>query len=202
MAVTLCHKKPFLSECPMNQDSYTNQLVVPPSQRDHYQGILNALVVLVEYGNYQCPQCGKLYRLIQVIQQHFASVFPGENRLCIVFRHFIEHTLYPQAQKAAEVVEASAAQGQFWQMHDLLFTHQQALENGFLVEYADSLGLDIFQLLQDISKQAHIPRINQDIESGHQSGVTAAPALFINGIRYTDRWNIKHLTTAIIDASH
>ncbi|MBL1176778.1 DsbA family protein [Pantanalinema sp. GBBB05] len=185
----------------MNQDSYSNQLFVPPSQRDHYQGILNAPVVLVEYSNYQCPQCGELHRLIQTIQQRFASVSPRENQICVVFRHFIEHTLHPQAQKAAEVVEAAATQGQFWQMHDLLFTHQQALENGFLVEYADSLGLDISQFLQDISRQAHIDRINQDIKSGYQSGLTAAPALFINRIRYTDRWNIEQIMAAIVAAS-
>jgi protein-disulfide isomerase len=185
----------------MNQDSDSNQFVVPPSPRDHYQGILNAPVVLVEYGNYQCSQCGELHRLTQAIQQHFAAVFPGENRLCVVFRHFIENARHPHAQKAAEVVEAAAAQGQFWQMHDLLFMHQQALENGFLVEYADSLGLDIYKFLQDISKQAHIDRINQDIESGHQSGVRTAPALFINGIRYTDDWTMEQIMAAILAAS-
>jgi len=185
----------------MNQDSDSNQLVVPPSPRDHYQGILNAPVVLVEYGNYQCSQCGELHRLTQAIQQHFVSVFPEENRICVVFRHFIENARYLHAQKAAEVVEAAAAQGQFWQMHDLLFTHQQALENGFLVEYANSLGLDISQFLQDIAKQAHIDRINQDIEGGHQSGVTAAPALFINGIRYTDDWSMEQIMAAIVAVS-
>lgn len=185
----------------MNQDSDSNQLLTPPSGRDHYQGILNASVVLVEYGNYQCPQCGELHRLIQVIQRHFAFAFPGENRLCVVFRHFIENTRHPHARKAAEVVESAAAQGQFWQMHDLLFTHQQALEDGFLVEYADSLGLDISQFLQDISKQAHTDRINQDIESGHQSGVTVAPALFVNSIRYTDRWTFEQIMAAIVAVS-
>jgi len=185
----------------MNQDSYSNQLLIPPSPGDHYQGILNAPVVLVEYGNYQCPQCGELHRLIQVIQEYFAAVFPGENRICVVFRHFIEHTYHPHARKAAEVVESAAAQGQFWQMHDLLFTYQQALENGFLVEYANSLGLDISQFLQDISKQVHIDHINQDIESGHQSGITTAPALFINGIRYTDDWTIEQIMAAIAAVS-
>ena len=185
----------------MNQDNHPNQLFVPASQRDHYQGILNAPVVLVEYGNYQCPQCGEVHRLIQAIQQHFDSVLPEENWVCVVFRHFTQNSIYPQAQKAAEVAEAAAAQGQFWQMHELLFTHQQALENGYLVEYADSLGLDISQLLQDISKQVHTARINEDIATGHQSGVTAAPALFINGIRYTDRWNIEQLMAAITTAN-
>ena len=185
----------------MNQDNHLDQLSVPASQRDHYQGILNAPVVLVEYGNYQCPQCGEMHRLIQAIQQHFDAVLPEENWVCVVFRHFTQNSIYPQAQRAAEVAEAAAAQGQFWQMHELLFTHQQALENGYLVEYADSLGLDIPQLLQDISQQVHTVRINEDIASGHRSGVTAAPALFINGIRYTDRWNIEQLMATIATAS-
>lgn len=201
MASRDCHEKSFSLESPMYQDSKPNQLFVPPSQRDHYQGLLSAPVVLVKYGNYQSPQCGEVHRLIQAIQQHFNSVFSEENRPCVVFRHFIK-SIYPQAQKAAEVVEAAAAQGQFWQMHEMLFTHQQALDNGYLVEYANHLGLDISQLLQDLSKQRHVDRINEDIESGYHSGVTTAPALFINGIRYRDRWSLEELIATIDTVSH
>ncbi|HIK15981.1 MAG TPA: DsbA family protein [Leptolyngbyaceae cyanobacterium M33_DOE_097] len=187
----------------MNQNSPFNQLLILPSQQDHYQGVLNASIVLVEYGNYQCPQCKEVHQLIQEVQQHFSSESPEENWLCVVFRHFIdEHSAYPQAQKAAEVAEAAAAQGQFWQMHEMLFTHQEALDNGYLVEYANHLGLDICRFLQDLSKQVHANRINQDIEGGLESGVTAAPALFINGIRYRDRWNTEQLMAAITTASH
>lgn len=186
----------------MSHDSNFNQLFVPPSQRDHYQGILNAPVVLVEYGNYQSPQCGEVHRLIQAIQQHFDSVFPEENRVCVVFRHFIQNSIYPQAQKAAEVAEAAAVQGQFWQMHEMLLTHQHALNNGYLVEYADRLGLDISQFLQDLSKRRHIDRVNEDTASGHHSGVTTAPALFINGIRYSGRWSLEQLIATIVTASH
>jgi protein-disulfide isomerase len=197
-------KTPFagMSDDLMNQNSRFNQLLVLPSQRDHHRGGFNASIVLVEYGNYQCPQCREVYQLIQKIQQHFSSEFPEENRLCVVFRHFIdEDSAYPQAQKAAEVAEAAAAQGQFWQMHDMLFTHQEALDDGYLVEYANHLGLDICQFLQDLSKQVHVDCIHQDIKSGLESGVTTAPALFINGTRYRDRWNIEQLMTAIITAS-
>lgn len=186
----------------MNQDSHFNQLFVPPSQRDHYQGTLNAPVILVEYGNYQCFQFREVHQLIQAIQQHFNSGLSEKNSICVVFRHFIEHSIYPQAQKAAAAAEAAAAQGQFWQMHEMLFSHQEALGNGYLVEYANDLGLDICQFLQDISKKVHVDRINQDIESGHRSGVVTAPALFINGIRYRGRWNIEQLMAAIIAASH
>ncbi len=192
-----------MSDDLMNQNSHFNQLLVLPSQRDHYQGVLNASIVLVEYGNYQCPQCREAHQLIQEVQQYSSSGFPDENWLCIVFRHFIdEYSAYPQAQKAAEVAEAAAAQGQFWQMHNMLFTHQEALDDGYLVEYANRLGLDIFQFLQNLSKQIHIDRISQDIEGGLNSGVTTAPALFINGIRYRDRWSIEQLTAAITAASH
>ncbi|HEY9650608.1 MAG TPA: DsbA family protein [Coleofasciculaceae cyanobacterium] len=192
-----------MSDDLMNQNNHFNQLLVLPSQRDHYQGLLNASIVLVEYGNYQCPQCREVHQLIHNIQQHFSSEFPEESWLCVVFRHFIdEHLAYPQAQKAAEVAEAAAAQGQFWQMHDMLFTHQEALDDGYLVEYANRLGLDICQFLQDLSKQVHVDRINQDIQSGIQSGVTIAPTLFINGIQYRDRWNIEQLMAVVTAADH
>ncbi|MDX2243592.1 MAG: DsbA family protein [Leptolyngbyaceae cyanobacterium bins.302] len=168
-----------------------DQLVVPILEQDHIQGLVSASVTLVEYGDYQCLTCGEVHKLIKVIQQQV-------NDLCFVFRHFPQPEIHPCAVRAAEAVEASATQGRFWQMHDILFTHQQALGNDYLVEYANHLGLDIPQFLQDISKQAHLDRINQDIESGIRSGVTTTPALFINGIRYRDRWNIKRLMAAII----
>jgi protein-disulfide isomerase len=172
-----------------------NRLLVPISEQDHIQGLVSTSVALVQYGDYQCPTCGEAYQLIKAIQQQF-------NDLCFVFRHFPQPQIHAYALRAAEAAQAAAAQGQFWQMHDILFTHQQELGNDYLVEYANSLGLDIPQFLQDISSQVHIDRINQDIESGLHRGVTAAPALFINGIRYTSRWNIEQLMAAIVTASH
>ncbi|MEP1060469.1 DsbA family protein [Stenomitos frigidus AS-A4] len=195
-------RNPFLPECPMNQENHPKQLFAPPSQRDHYQGMLNAPVMLVEYGNYSCPQCKKVHQLIQAIQQHFDVGFPKKNWICVVFRHFVQNSTYPQAQKAAQAAAAAAAQGRFWQMHDMLFTHSQALGDGYLVEYADILGLDISQFLQDLSHRVHVDRINQDTESGLNSGVTSAPALFINGIRYRKSWSKEQLIAAIIAASH
>jgi protein-disulfide isomerase len=135
------------------------------------------------------------------IKQELGTAF-GEDYLCFVFRHFPQTQIHPHAQRAAEVAEAAAAQGQFWLMHDTLFTHQHNLENGYLVEYANDLGLDIPQFLKELSKQVHVDRINEDIEGGIESGVTTAPALFINNIRYTGRWTITELTAAIVAASH
>lgn len=186
----------------MNQDNIPNQLVIPPLQHDHYQGILNAPVVLVEYGNYQCSQCRDVHRLIQIIQQQFTSVVSEDNELCVIFRHFIESSIHPQAQRAAEAAEAAAAQDQFWQMHTMLFENQHELGSGYLVEYANHLGLDIYQFLRDISEQIHVDHIRKDVEGGRRSGVTTAPALFINGIRYRDRWSLEPLIAAITASNH
>lgn len=186
-----------------NENSHFNRLLILPSQSDHFQGFLNASVVLVEYGHYQCPQCKEVHQLVQEIHQYFSSTFPEEKWIGVVFRHFIDENLvYPQAQKAAEAVEAAAAQGQFWQMHNMLFTHQEALGNGYLVEYANRLGLDICKFLQDLSQQVHVDHISQDIEGGLESGITIAPALFINGIQYRDRWDLEQLMAVVTAASH
>lgn len=185
----------------MSQDRDRSSLSVPPSTQDHTKGMLNAAVVLVMYGDYQSSQSADVYRLLRVIQQQLSVSF-GANYTCFIFRHFPQRQIHAHAQRAAEAAEAAAVQGQFWQMHDLLFTHSQELGNGYLVEYANQLGLDICQFLQDLSKQVHIDRINQDIEGGLHSGVTNAPTLFINGIRYGDRWNIEQLMTAITVASN
>ncbi|BAS59699.1 hypothetical protein NIES2135_07700 [Leptolyngbya boryana NIES-2135] len=185
----------------MNDDSSYSPLLVPPSTQDWMQGVLSAKVMLVMYGDYQDPKSADAYKLIKRLkQEHSASL--GEDYLCFVFRHFPQTQIHPHAQRAAEVAEAAAAQGQFWSMHDTLFVHQQKLENGYLLEYANDLELDIPQFLKDLSKHVHIDRINEDIEGGIHSGVKTAPALFINNIRYTRRWKMTELTTAMIAASH
>ena len=189
-------------DSPMETQSERNQLVIPPSEQDYRQGELDARVVLVEYGDYQCLECGELYTLIKAIQRQLDATSAAANYLCFIFRQFPQSQIHPQAQKAATAALAAGAQGQFWQMHDLLFTHQQALGSGYLVEYANDLGLDVSQFLRAISRQVHVDRIYQEIEGGLQSGVETAPALFINGLRYRDRWNIELLMAAIATASH
>jgi protein-disulfide isomerase len=185
----------------VKHDRGRSLLSVPASIQDHKQGVLNAAVVLVMYGDYQSFRSADIYRLIKVIRQQL-TVPLGEDYLCFIFRHFPQTQIHSHAQRAAQAAEAAAAQGQFWSMHDTLFAHQQELGNGYLVEYANRLGLDIPQFLQDMSKQVHLDRINEDIESGCKSGITAAPVLFINHIRYTGRWRITELTAAIVATSH
>lgn len=185
-----------------NCEAERNQLVVLPSEQDHRQGSLNARVVLVEYGDYQCSQCSELYTSIQAIQRQLEATLFGRDSLCFVFRHFPQPQIHPQAQKAAAATEAAATQGQFWQMHEMLLKHQQELEDGYLAEYADNLGLDVTQFIRDIAQKVHVDRINQDIASGMDSGVVSTPALFINGVRYRDALELEPLLVAIIGASH
>jgi protein-disulfide isomerase len=185
----------------MNDDRSRSSLLVPPSAQDWIQGVLSPKVVLVMYGDYQCSRSANVYKMIKAIKRELSAAF-GEDYLCFIFRHFPQTQIYPHAQRAAQAAVAAAAQGQFWLMSDTLFDHQQRLENGYLVEYANDLGLDIPQFLKELSKQVHVDRINEDIEGGIQSGVTTAPALFINGSRYIGHWNTTELMAAIIAASH
>jgi protein-disulfide isomerase len=122
------------------------------------QGVLSAKVVLVMYGDYQDSKSANVYKLIKAIRREINTSF-GEDYLCFIFRHFPQTQIHHHARRAAQAAEAAAAQGQFWSMHDTLFTHQQKLENGYLVEYANNLGLDIPQFLKDLPKQVHVDRI-------------------------------------------
>ncbi|MEH1835519.1 MAG: DsbA family protein [Nostoc sp.] len=184
----------------MTYDHNNRSLFVPPSTQDHIQGVLNAAVVFVMYGDYEYFQSANVYRMIKVAQQQLQVSF-GENNLGFIFRHFPQVRIHLHAHRAAEAAEAAAAQGQFWQMHEMLFIHQQELGNGYLVEYANRLGLDISQFLQDFSRGTYVDRINADIEGGLRSGVEAAPALFINGIRYLDRWTVEQIMAAVVAAN-
>jgi protein-disulfide isomerase len=185
----------------MNDDRSHSSLLIPPSTQDWMQGVLSAKVVLVMYGDYQDSRSADVYKLIKAIERDLSASF-GEDYLCFIFRHFPQTQIHPHAQRAAQAAEAAAVQGQFWSMHDTLFAHQQRLENGYLIEYANDLGLDIPQFLKELAKQVHVDRINKDIESGLQSGVITAPELFIDGTRYRDRWNIEQLRAAIVAANH
>ena len=101
----------------MSNDRSHSALLVPPSTQDWMQGLLSAKVVLVMYGDYQCPRSADVYKLIKAIKRELSAAF-GEDDLCFIFRHFPQTQIYPQAQRAAQAAEAAAAQGQFWLMSD------------------------------------------------------------------------------------
>lgn len=179
----------------MDQPSYPDRSLLTIAPHDHLQGEMDALIILIEYGDYQCPYCAEVYKMIQTTQQRL------NHQLCFVFRHFPQKWLHIQAQKAAEATEAAAAQGKFWQMHNILFERQKFLGDGNLLEYANELGLDLYQFLCAIAQHQYANRVAQDIESGKQCGVTRTPTLFINQNRYDDAWEVERLITAILSLS-
>jgi protein-disulfide isomerase len=163
----------------------------PVSPRDHVRGSSTAKVALVEYGDFECPFCARAVPVIRALEQRF-----GED-LCLVFRHNPRAFAHPHAPLAAEAAEAAAEQGKFWEMHDMLFAHQNALEEAELAAYAKELGLDEARFAEDLRSRAHRERVHSDELTGVQSHVISTPAFFINGTRFRDTPDIERLGAAI-----
>jgi protein-disulfide isomerase len=178
----------------MSQFNEMSNVVPALHDRDHLCGPGDAPILLMEYGDYECPQSGQCYFLIKQLQAQFGV------QVLFVFRHFPLTHLHPQALKAAETVEAAATQNQFWQMHELLFQNSHALADSNLVEYAVQLNLDIPQFLAELSTHAHRERVQMDVQSGQQHGVQETPALFI-GIRCQSGQDLEGLMQAILQAT-
>jgi protein-disulfide isomerase len=164
-----------------------DRLILPVSRRDHCQGSFTADIALVQYGDYQCPACQAVHRMIQSIQQQLGD------RLQFVFRHFPQSHIHPEAHHAAEAAEAAASQNKFWEMHTHLFAHQSQLADSDLVEYAIALHLDVNQFLHEMATDCHMVRVQEDIESGIQSNVTQTPTFFINDRKYSDDLSLNTL---------
>ena len=159
-------------------------------ERDHIRGPADALVTVVEYGDFECPYCGQAEPVIRELLADF-----GEVRY--VWRHLPLTDVHPRAQLAAEAAEAAADHGEFWRMHDLLLAHQQDLRPADLIRYADDLGLDVEQFRTELREHTHAPRIAESIESASLSGVSGTPTFFINGRRYYGAYDISTLTAAV-----
>jgi protein-disulfide isomerase len=166
-------------------------LVLPVSARDHIAGPATAPVTLLEYGDYECPLCGAAHPIVHQVRQQFGK------RLRFVFRHFPLANVHPHAEPAAEAAEAAGAQGRFWEMHDLLYERQDALEEEDLVERGEILGLDIARFVRELSAQTYAPRVQEDFMSGVRSGVNGTPAFYINGIRHDGGYDFPALVEAI-----
>src|SRR5437868_1452438 len=137
----------------MNATQWDAVLTEPVTEdRDHIQGAATAPVTLVEYGDYECPYCGAAYPIVKEIQARMGD------RLRFVFRNFPITTSHPHAQHAAEAAEGAAAQGRFWQMHDLLYENQRRLDDPALRSYAETLGLDVEQFDRELTEHVHSAR--------------------------------------------
>ncbi len=158
---------------PMSQ-----HLTVPVSPVDHILGPPDAPIILVEYGDFECPNCYAAYPVIRGLLDALG------HRLQFVFRHFPITLRHDHAMKAAEAAEAAGAQGKFWEMHDILFQHQDDLDRESLVAYAAALGLDVVRFRNELFSDAYADRVSLDLASGGASGVSWTPTFFLNGTRY------------------
>ena len=171
------------------------QLLLPIQPDDHVEGSPQARYTLVEYGDYECPACGSLFLTIRQLHARFG----GEVRL--VFRHYPLSGAHPHADQAAEAAEAAAAQDRFWEMHDLLFEHQDALRTKDLYKYSEQLGLDTKRFRTELKERTYEERVREDFRRGVANGVYGTPGLFINGIRHNGGLDLESILGKLQDGS-
>ena len=167
------------------------KLTLPIADRDHIRGPIEAPAALVEYGDFECPYCGEAYPIVKAIQDRLGD------GLCFAFRNFPLTNVHSHAEHAAEAAEAAAAQGHFWEMHDILFENQSELEDEDLARHAAALGLNPDQLISQVLAGANIRRIREDFRGGQSIGVNGTPTFFINGVRYDDEPDVERLVAAL-----
>jgi protein-disulfide isomerase len=154
-----------------------SKLRVPVTKKDHQTGNLKGKIILIEYGDYQCPHCGIAHPFIKKLLKEF-----GED-LLFVFRNFPLQESHPEAMISAQAAEAAARQNKFWEMHDLIYEHQTRLSDSFLIKAAEILQLNKDQFQNDLESEEITARIEDDFEGGVTSGVNGTPSFFLNGIR-------------------
>ncbi len=169
-------------------------LTTPVSASDHSLGPDDAPVTLVEYGDYECENCGQAHPIVQVLLRQRPET------VLFVFRNFPLTQIHPHAQAAAEAAEAAGGQDAFWPMHDHLYEHQDALDNESLIAYAGELGLDVERFERELAAHEYTERVRTDFMSGVRSGVNGTPTFFINGRRHDDAWDLNTLL-ATVDAA-
>jgi Na+/H+ antiporter NhaA len=165
-------------------------LPVDPS-RDHIRGPVDAPMTLVEYGDFECPFCGKTTGAIRELRKEL-----GDD-LRYVFRHLPLVDVHPHAELAAEASEAAASQGRFWEMHDLLYEHQGALDIEDLIAYAGQLDLDVERFVDDVQRGRNSARVREDAASADASGASGTPTFFIGGWRHVGPYDAVSLAAAL-----
>jgi Na+/H+ antiporter NhaA len=160
-------------------------------ERDHIRGSPRGPVTLVEYGDYECPYCGRA----EVVVRELLDSFGDDLRY--VWRHLPLNDVHPNAQMAAEAAEAAGAQGAFWEMHDRLLQHQDQLTPADLRRHAEELGLDLDRFWDDLRRREYAERVADDVASADASGVAGTPGFFINGRRHQGSYDIQTLTSAV-----
>jgi len=166
-------------------------LKIPVTSSDHIQGDEHAPVILVEYGDYQCPHCGRAYPIVKQVQKHFGK------RLAFVFRNFPLNEMHPDAEVAAETAEFAASQDRFWEMHDAIFENQDSLGLPLLLELAEKLSLSAEALEQALNDGEYAKRVKEDFLGGVRSGVNGTHKFLIKLHRHDGPFEFEDLVEAI-----
>jgi protein-disulfide isomerase len=156
---------------------------------------MDAPLTLVEYGDFECPHCGAAHPMVKEIRQQLGD------SLRFVFRQFPLTQIHPHAEHAAEASESAAAWDAFWEMHDILFEHQDALADRDLIRYAAAIGIDAQQVAADLAAGTWEERVRRDFLSGVRSGVNGTPTFFINGMRHDGRLDAQNLLAALRESA-
>ena len=166
-------------------------LKIPVTAIDHARGPAHAPVTVVEYGDFECPNCKQAAPAVRLLLDHFAG------RVRVVFRHFPLEEVHPNALHAALAAEAAGAQARFWEMHDLLFENQEHLKLRQIRGYAAKLELDLERYDSEMNDELYLQRVREEIDGGRQSGVRATPTFFINGRIHDVSFGLDALTRGI-----
>jgi Na+/H+ antiporter NhaA len=176
----------------------TPAILDPPvaPERDHIRGRVDAPLTLVEFADFECPFCGQATGMVDDLRRRFGD------ELRYVFRHLPLRDVHEHAELAAEASEAAAAQGRFWEYHDILFGHQDELEFEDLLGYAGELDLDVEAFARELEHGVHSGRVLEDVVSAEASGARATPTFFIGGRRHTGRHDAETLAAALEASRH
>ncbi len=166
-------------------------LAVPPEASDHSQGPEDARLVVVEYGDFECPSC----KVAAITPTLLLERFPGQVRF--IFRHFPLEQAHPHAVLAAEAAEAAAAQGRFWQMYGALFSHQAQLEPEDLARYAADLGMDAARYAAAMDGHVYLQKVRDQAAGGVRSRIRSTPAFFVDGIFQDTSFGMQGLHDAV-----
>ncbi len=166
-------------------------LAVPPEATDHSLGAEHARVTVIEYGDFECPNCKMAAQMPELLLERY----PGKVRF--IYRHFPLVEAHPHALAAAEASEAAAAQGRFWQMHDVLFQNQAHLKDKDLNRYAAQADLDLVRYTAEMDDHIYLQRVREHIEGGRRSHIRATPAFFVNGVLQDVSFGMQGLHDAV-----
>ena len=171
-------------------------LAVAVSADDHVIGPEHAPVTVVEYGDFECPNCKLAAPAVKLLLERFT------NRVRFAFRHFPLEQPHPHALAAAEAAECAGAQGRFWEMHDLLFARQQHLARRDLDAYAAQLGLDMARFSAEMDDEVYLQRVREHMEGARRSHVRGTPGFFVNGMIQDVSFGLQGLLDSTESALH